>query len=137
MCPGLVRICVGAQIVREVAVGWLGRIRARTTFAGRRSASSSSAPGKQEVQVALAHLKEFVATRRGVEMFVEPRTSVTPTTVVLVATSGEWTRRRVSDPKAAGQLARDLAVPVYDVQQTGYPRRMREWTAAQAQREKN
>ena len=118
-------------------MGWLGRIRARTTFAGRRGASTQDGPGKQEVQVALAHLKEFVASRRGVEMFVEPRTSVTPTTVVLIATSGEWTRRRVSDPRAAGQLARDLGVPVYDVQQTGYPGRMREWTSAQARREKN
>ncbi len=118
-------------------MGWLGQIRAGTTFAGRRGASSGDGPGKQEVQVALAHLKEFVASRRGVEMFVEPRTSVTPTTVVLIATSGEWTRRRVSDPRAAGQLARDLGVPVYDVQQTGYPGRMREWTSAQARREKS
>ena len=118
-------------------MGWLGRIRAGTTRAGRRGASNRDGPGKQEAQVALAHLKEFVASRRGVEMFVEPRTSVTPTTVVLIATSGEWTRRRVSDPTAAGQLARDLDVPVYDVQQTGYPGRMREWTSAQARREKN
>ena len=119
-------------------MGWWARIRssrAGTTFAGRRAASSEDGPTKQDVQVALAHLSEFVATRRGVEMYVEPRTSVTPTTVVLIATSGEWTRRRVSDPKAAGQLARDLRVPVYDVQQTGYPRRMREWTSSQRRRD--
>ncbi len=68
-------------------------------------------------------------------MYVEPRTSVTPTTAVLIATSGEWTRRRVSDPRAAGALARELGVPVYDVQQTGYPARMRAWTAEQRRRE--
>ena len=64
-------------------------------------------------------------------MYVEPRTSVTPTTVVLVATTGEWTRRRVSGPPAAAALAKDLGVPVYDVQLTRYPQRMREWTARQ------
>jgi hypothetical protein len=61
---------------------------------------------------------------------------VTPTTVVLVATSGEWTRRRVSDPNAGWKLARELGVPVYDVQQVGYPPRMREWTAQQRRSEK-
>ena len=91
----------------------------------------SNGPTKADVEAALAHLRQFVSSRRGVEMYVEPRTSVTPTTVVLIATSGEWTRRRVSDPSAAGQLARDLGVPVYDVQQTGYPARMREWTSRQ------
>ena len=96
-----------------------------------KSPAASAGPTKEDVQVALAHLKDFVATRRGVEMYVEPQTSVTPTTVVLIATSGEWTRRRVSDPRAAGQLARDLGIPVYDVQQTGYPRRMRQWTSQQ------
>ena len=118
-------------------MGWWGRIRHRragATFAGRRGASTGDGPTKQDVQAALVHLREFVASRRGVEMYVEPRTSVTPTTVVLIATSGEWTRRRVSDPRAAGQLARDLGVPAYDVQQTGYPRRMREWTASQRRR---
>lgn len=97
----------------------------------RAGGAPSAGPTQHDVRAALAHLKDFVASRRGVEMYVEPRTSVTPTTVVLIATSGEWTRRRVSDPQAAGQLARDLGVPVYDVQQTGYPQRMREWTSQQ------
>ena len=50
--------------------------------------------------------KEFILTRVGVEAYVEPRTSSTPTTVMLVATDGEWTRRRVPDGEAA---ARDRA----------------------------
>lgn len=93
--------------------------------------ASTAGPSKADVEVALAHLRDFVSSRAGVEMYVEPRTSVTPTTVVLIATSGEWTRRRVSDPTAAGQLGHDLGVPVYDVQQTGYPPRMREWNSQQ------
>jgi hypothetical protein len=76
----------------------------------------------------LAHLQEFVATRRGVEGYVEPRTAVTETTIVLVAADGEWTRRRIDGPDVARRLSRDLAVPVYDAQVTGYPQRMRDWT---------
>jgi len=53
----------------------------------------------------MSHLKDFVATRAGVEMYVEPRTTVTPTTIVLIATNGEWTRRRIADERAAGGLA--------------------------------
>ncbi len=77
----------------------------------------------------LAHLEEWARARRGVEAYVEPRTTVTGTTVALVADSGEWTRRRVDDEKAAADLGRRLAIPVYDVHATGYPSRMREWTA--------
>src|SRR5881398_4215881 len=75
----------------------------------------------------LAHLEQFVASRRGVEGYVEPRTSVTETTMVLVAADGEWTRRRIAGPDVARRLSKELAIPVYDAQVTGYPRRMREY----------
>jgi hypothetical protein len=77
----------------------------------------------------LTHLEQFVRSRRGVEAYVEPRTAVTETTIVLVASDGEWTRRRIDGPAAARDLGRRLAIPVYDVAATGYPKRMREWTA--------
>jgi hypothetical protein len=111
------------RVALEALVRWFGRRSGRQ--------APSNGPTRADVEAALAHLRNFVASRRGVEMYVEPRTSVTPTTVVLIATSGEWTRRRISDPAAAGPLARELGVPVYDVQQTGYPARMREWTSQQ------
>ncbi|MFN2626854.1 MAG: oxidoreductase [Mycobacteriales bacterium] len=76
----------------------------------------------------LAHLEEFARTRPGVEAYVEPRTTVTETTVALVAATGEWTRRRVEGEKAAADLGRRLGIPVYDVAAVGYPQRMREWT---------
>ena len=79
----------------------------------------------------LAHLEQFVATRRGVEGFVEPRTAVTETTILLVAADGEWTRRRIGGPEVARRLSRELGVPVYDAQVTGYPQRMRDWSARQ------
>ena len=78
----------------------------------------------------LEHLRAFAGSRRGVEAFVEPATNVTPWTVVLVAHDGEWTRRPCEGPEAARDMARGLAIPVYDVKATGYPSRMRAWTAA-------
>ena len=77
------------------------------------------------------HLASFVSSRRGVEAFVEPPTNVTATTVVLIAHDGEWTRRAVSSRDAAFELPRSLGIPVYDVNQTGYPSRMREWNSRQ------
>jgi hypothetical protein len=79
----------------------------------------------------LAHLEQFVTSRRGVEGYVEPRTSVTETTIVLVAADGEWTRRRIDGPEIARRLSRELTIPVYDAQVTGYPQRMRDWSARQ------
>jgi hypothetical protein len=87
----------------------------------------TKADAKEEVARVRAHLKDFVQTRRGVEAFIEPPTTVTPATVVLIATTGEWTRRRVPDPGIVRELAERLSVPVYDVQLTGYPQRMRDW----------
>jgi hypothetical protein len=45
---------------------------------------------------------------------------------VLVAHDGEWTRR-IKDAQAAHDLARKLAIPAYDAQVVGYPKRMRDW----------
>ena len=75
------------------------------------------------------YLRGFADTHRGVEAYIEPATSVTTTTVVLIAWDGEWTRRAVGAPKEAFELAKRLGVPVYDVNQTGYPGRMREWNS--------
>ena len=87
-------------------------------------------------QADLSHLESFASTRTGVEIYVEPATTVTPTTVVLVARDGEWTRRRVDGPADAAALGRRLGVPVYDVAAVGYPDRMREWTRAKREAEK-
>jgi len=77
------------------------------------------------------HFASFVSSRRGVEAFVEPPTNVTATTVVLIAHDGEWTRRAVASRDKAFELPRALGIPVYDVNQTGYPSRMREWNSRQ------
>ncbi|WP_435832893.1 oxidoreductase [Nocardia vinacea] len=74
------------------------------------------------------YLAEWVRTHTGVEGYVEPKTTVTDVTVVLVAADGEWTRRVVGE-RGARRLAGDLRIPVYDVHKTGYPQRMRDYDA--------
>lgn len=76
----------------------------------------------------IRHLDEWTKQRRGVEAFVEPRTAVTQTTVVLVAHDGEWTRRRVDTLRAAQEFGKKRDIPVYEVDRTGYPQRMRDYT---------
>lgn len=73
------------------------------------------------------HLEQFVRTRRGVEAFIEPKTIVTDTTVILIAHDGEWTRRRVDSPEQARQFAHRMGIPIYDVRLVGYPQRMRDY----------
>ncbi|MFS0702814.1 oxidoreductase [Cellulomonas sp. 179-A 4D5 NHS] len=99
----------------------------------RRSPESAEAAptGRAAQQATVAHFREFIDTRVGVEAYVEPQTNVTQTTLMLIATTGEWTRRRVPDARAAHELARGLGIPVYDVQRTGYPQRMRDWNSRQ------
>ena len=75
------------------------------------------------------YLQEWAAQRTGVEAFVEPRTSVTPMTVVLVGADGEWTRRPMGGATAARRLGEQLGIPVYDVEKVGYPQRMRDHDA--------
>lgn len=79
----------------------------------------------------MGYLETFAGERRGVEGFVEPPTTVTPTTLLLVAADGEWTRRRVPDAEEAHEFANRLGIPSYDAQVVGYPQRMRDWNARQ------
>jgi hypothetical protein len=77
------------------------------------------------------HLEQFVQSRSGVEAFLEPRTTVTETTVMLIAADGEWTRRRVPNHQAARAWGNKVGIPVYDVALVGYPKRMREYNERQ------
>jgi hypothetical protein len=97
----------------------------------RRSAKPGSAGARRGE--ASAHLERFARARTGVEAYVEPATTVTPTTLLLVAHDGEWTRRAVPDPATAVSFARRLGLPVYDVNLTGYPPRMRAYNSRRKQ----
>ncbi|MFG3620188.1 oxidoreductase [Nocardia sp. NPDC047654] len=74
------------------------------------------------------YLADWVRTHVGAEGYIEPKTTVTDVTVVLIAADGEWTRRIVGE-RGAQRLAKDLHIPVYDVRKTGYPQRMRDYDA--------
>jgi hypothetical protein len=82
-----------------------------------------------------AYLRSWAQQRRGVEAYVEPKTTVTETTVVLIAHDGEWTRRRVTEQDAR-DLGKRLGIPVYDANLVGYPQRMRAYTAEMSRRQK-
>ena len=82
------------------------------------------------------HLREFIEARRGVEGFVEPRTTVTDVTVLLVAHDGEWTRRRVPSVRWAHDFCNRHGVPSYDAGLVGIPQRMRDWNSREKQRQK-
>jgi hypothetical protein len=95
-------------------------------FRGRRSTRGGDG---HDPAADLRYLHQWVAERNGVEAFVEPKTTVTDVTVVLVAADGEWTRRRAGGDAGARRLSERLNIPVYDVQKVGYPQRMRDYDA--------
>ncbi len=96
---------------------------------GRKSRARGARKGLKSDDPAGRHLREFFGSRRGVEGYVEPATHDTGTTLILIAFDGEWTRRAIDSPRVAFALGQELSMPVYDVSATGYPNRMREWSA--------
>ena len=106
-------------------MSWFSRLRRRPPR------SSGGTGGKAERGAASRHLEEFARSRADVEAYVEPATTVTPATLLLVAQDGEWTRRPVPDRETGFTFARRLGLPVYDVNLAGYPQRMRDYNARQ------
>jgi len=103
-------------------MGWLRRT-AKKVKRRRRYASQS----RTVDDAVTLHLTEFARTHKGVEAFVEPQTSVTQTTILLVAFDGEWTRRVVPSPEWARAFAEHLQIPGYEAAVVGYPQRMRDY----------
>ncbi|MEJ5945157.1 hypothetical protein WDZ17_07575 [Pseudokineococcus basanitobsidens] len=119
-------------------MGWWSRLVGRAGARGgaTSSAGSTGTSARAERGEASSHLAEFARTRVGVEAYLEPATHDTGLTLLLIATDGEWTRRRVPDARTARSFAQDLAMPFYDVNFTGYPQRMRDWNARKRAEEK-
>ncbi|WP_033295547.1 hypothetical protein [Amycolatopsis jejuensis] len=111
-----------------VGVGIFDSLRRR----GKRGPGPSGGRGGGSADT--RYLEEWAAARRGVEAFVEPRTTVTDTTVVLIAHDGEWTRRRIGSLEAAQRFGQKHTIPVYEVSRVGYPQRMRDYTERQKRR---
>ena len=100
----------------------------------RRGKDSGRTSGRQADRADLEYLAEFVRSRRGVEGYIEPRTNVTETTLLLIAHDGEWTRRRIDSPETARKFAHQLSMPIYDIKLMGYPQRMRDYNERQKRR---
>ena len=100
----------------------------------RRRKQPSRPNGRPTAREDLEYLAEFVRSRRGVEAFIEPETTVTETTILLIAHDGEWTRRRIDSPDTARRFAHQQAMPIYDIRLMGYPQRMRDYNARQKRR---
>jgi hypothetical protein len=110
-------------------MGLFDRFRTRPKV--RRPARDATRTGSTTVRASdkgdEQHLRTWVAARRGVEGFVEPRTAVSDVTLLLVAHDGEWTRRRVPSVQWAHQFCNRHQVPSYDAAVVGVPQRMRDY----------
>ncbi|MGH3623866.1 MAG: oxidoreductase [Sciscionella sp.] len=102
----------------------------------RRRGKRATGVTREVSKASNTYLESWAEQRRGVEAYVEPKTTVTDTTVLLIAHDGEWTRRRIDGPDAAFALGKRMAIPVYDVAVVGYPQRMRDYTARQRIRQR-
>jgi hypothetical protein len=76
---------------------------------------------------ALGELEAWAAARRGLEGFIEPKTSTSPTTLLLVDRDGDHLRAPVREPGDAAAFCERLSIPVYDAQVIGYPKRMKDF----------
>ncbi len=98
---------------------------------GRKKKPGAASSPREERREATDHLDQWSTDRHGVEVYVEPKTSLTELTIMLVAHDGEFTRRPISSPDEAKRFAKDRALPIYDATVVGYPQRMRDYSRKQ------
>ena len=110
-------------------MGLLDKFRRRDSGMVRGGPTGSTVRGSDSEDA--RHLRDWAGARRGVEGFVEPRTTVSEVTLLLVAHDGEWTRRRVPSVQWAHDFANKNRVPSYDAAVVGVPQRMRDYNARQ------
>lgn len=75
----------------------------------------------------LNELESFASERKGVEGYIEPQTATSPTTLLLVDRDGDHLRAPVREPDDAISFCEGRAIPVYDAQVIGYPKRMKDF----------
>jgi hypothetical protein len=80
----------------------------------------------------LGRLEQFLAEHKGVEGFIEPRTTTQPTTLLLVDRAGKNVRGAVAEPQQAAAFCDQHGIPVYDAAVVGYPQRMRNYERGRA-----
>jgi hypothetical protein len=70
-------------------------------------------------------IEAFLDGHVGIEAYVEPKTVMSPRSVVLVDAAGEWRRFELHEDAILRRLAAERGVPILDAAITGYPPRMR------------
>ena len=103
--------------------------RVRAWFKGE-TKGQRRAPSKSTEKASKASTKEldtFVSSRVGVEGYLEPSTTIYPTTLLLVAADGEYLRRPIRDRGQAEEFCGKHHLPLYDAARVGYPKRMRDY----------
>lgn len=111
-------------MLRQARMMWgvfnlFGKGKKSTTFKPPRAPGETIRPDDAQ------YLRDWVAGRAFVEGFVEPETMVNEMSVVLVDEHGNYTRRRIGGPKGIDAVSDMLGILLYDVEETGYPDRMR------------
>ncbi|MEX1178618.1 MAG: hypothetical protein WEB09_09170 [Nitriliruptor sp.] len=106
-------------------MGFADRVRGWLKGEGKRSAPSKST--EQASRASTRELEAFASSRGSVEAYLEPRTAIYSTTLLLVADDGEYLRRPIGDRDQAGELCKKLNLPLYDAARVGYPKRMRDY----------
>ncbi|MEX1165174.1 MAG: hypothetical protein WEB03_16505 [Nitriliruptor sp.] len=108
-------------------MGFTDRLRGWFKGEGKRSApSKSTGPASR---ASTRELEAFASTRGSVEAYLEPRTAIYSTTLLMVADDGEYLRRPIGDRDQAVELCAKLNLPLYDAARVGYPKRMRDYDA--------
>ncbi len=92
----------------------------------RRKAAISRADA-QTPDATRAHLDDFVATRQGVEAWIEQAAGFNKASILLIAKDGESTRRTVASESWAFDYAAKHNLPAYQAGVVPYPQRKRDY----------
>jgi hypothetical protein len=106
-------------------MGFADRLRA--WFKGESSRRSPGPSSERPSRASTKDIEEFIASRAGVEAYLEPKTAIYSTTLLLVADDGEYLRRPVRDRGQATEVCKRCNVPLYDARKIGYPKRMKDY----------
>ena len=101
--------------------------RLRAWFRGDTKRTAPSPSTDRSSRTSTKEIEAFITSRKGVEAFLEPKTAVYPTTLLLVADDGEYLRRPIKDKQQATSVCDRLNIPLYDARKVGYPRRMKDY----------
>ncbi|GGI04195.1 oxidoreductase [Egicoccus halophilus] len=101
--------------------------RLRAWFKGESKRSAPSPSTDKASRATLRELEGFVESRAGVEAYLEPKTAIYSTTLLLIADDGEYLRRPVRDRGQATEFCGRVNIPLYDAAKVGYPRRMKDY----------